>query len=445
MRAALLLALLAAAPSAGWARAGGGDDYSSGSSDSGSSYSSDSGSSYSSDSSYSSSSGGAGAAVQMPDWLAYVLLAVIVLLLLMLVWMVIVSIVKGPPPRLEERDRRAAAFLAVQRAWSDGDMTPVARHLSDGVFERFQTLLAMNKADGKVNVVSDVSISACEAAYEGKDGGWERADLRITAGCLDVYLDLDRRHKLKGGQTWFTEYWGFLRRTGAKEPGAELPEHACPNCGQAVAVNRTAVCPNCKSWLNSGEHDWVLAEITQQDEWSEWDAQSHGSALAPLRRSDPELSAQELEDRASALFWRWQACLVERSPTRLEGVATPELLAALPAQGLGKHRFYDVGVGGVSVRQAAEAGGTQTVRVSVKWRGRRGDSGGSVLSRTFLTFSRKAGVLTLVKAGLRSLHCAGCGAAQEPAQAVCGQCGRAFNDPALGWVLSGLETVEERG
>lgn len=437
MRGLLLTALLFASAGAAWGRAGGGDNYGSGSSDSGSSYSSyssDSGSSYSSDSS-SSSSGGPAADVTLEAVLSGLAFAIVVVTVL-----VAVAVAKrGPPP---EVDRRAAVFLAVQQAWSNGDMTPVCRHLSDGVFERFQTLLAMNKADGKVNVVSDVSITGCEIAYEGQDGAWERADLRISAGCVDVYYDSKTQRKDKGGQTWFTEYWGFLRRTGAKAPGPDLPEQACPNCGASVPASRAAVCAHCKSWLNSGEHDWVLAEITQQDEWSEWDAQSHGTLLAPLRRTDPDLSAQELEDRASALFWRWQACLVERSPARLEGVATPELLAALPSQGLGARRFHDVGVGRVSVQHAAEAGGTQTVRVSVKWRGKEASSGEAALRRTLLTFSRKAGVLTLPKAGLRSLHCSGCGAAQEQAKPVCVQCGRALNDPALGWVLSGLEALD---
>lgn len=438
----LLTALLFASAGAAWGRAGGGDNYDSGSSDSDSSYSSyssDSGSSYSSDSSHSSSSGGGPAADVPPEAVLAGLAFAVVVLIVMLA---VVKATRGPPP---QKDRREAVFLAVQQAWSNGDMTPVCRHLSDGVFERFQTLLAMNKADGKVNVVSDVAITDCEVAYEGQDGGWERADLRFSAGCVDVYFDSKTRRKDKGGQTWFTEYWGFLRRTGAKGPSPDRPDQACPNCGASVPASRAAVCAHCKSWLNSGEHDWVLAEVTQQDEWSEWDAQAHGTVLAPLRRTDPDLSAQELEDRASAIFWRWQACLVERSPARLEGVATPELLAALPTQGLGERRFHDVGVGRVSVVHAAEEGGTQTARVSVKWRGKEASSGEAALRRTVLAFSRKAGVLTLAKAGLRALHCSGCGAAQEEAKPVCVQCGRAFNDPALGWVLSGLETLKERG
>ena len=63
-------------------------------------------------------------------------------------------------------------------------------------------------------------------------------------------------------------YFRSLRRPGAKtlaRPG--LLEGHCPSCGASLPIADAAQCAACKSWVNSGEHDWVLVTITQASEW----------------------------------------------------------------------------------------------------------------------------------------------------------------------------------
>jgi len=62
----------------------------------------------------------------------------------------------------------------------------------------------------------------------------------------------------------FYEVWSFARRVGAQTlaKGGSL-EGRCPECGADVPPAETVRCEFCKAIVNSGLHDWVLAEITQ--------------------------------------------------------------------------------------------------------------------------------------------------------------------------------------
>ena len=69
----------------------------------------------------------------------------------------------------------------------------------------------------------------------------------------------------------YEEVWSFLRKRGSKSKnGVPALEGRCPNCGADLPVSDVVRCEYCKAVVNSGEHDWVLAEITQPEEWRPW-------------------------------------------------------------------------------------------------------------------------------------------------------------------------------
>ncbi|TBR26462.1 hypothetical protein EPO15_00125 [bacterium] len=466
----LLGALALAAPRALLARGGGGDSYSGGSrSSSGGSYSSDR--SYSSESSprSGSSSGGGGGfrlmtAAEVRTWLKFMggLLSLVI---------VFGGLVAAADARAAASRRRAAAaarqaaaaalqelrsrdprfspeaFLAraeavfkkVQEAWSEGDMTPVVHLLSDGVFERFQLLLELQRREGRRNAVDQVRVHQCSVAQMRPGARYDVIDVRIDAACRDRYLSVKGGKLLKESSERFQEYWGFVRSAAARTKAAPAEGH-CPNCGSALAVNDSAVCPQCKSWVDSGEFDWVVAEITQS---SAWRAGAARDGLKTLP-ADPETTVQGLEDRASMLFWRWQRCLSDAKPAALEGWCTEAGLRSVMASGVGKFRYEDCGVGAVTVSRSAVKGGLEQVEVRVRWAGRRAKNGSkpgkSKRRATVIALARNAGVRAVPHASLRSAHCAGCGAAILPAGVVCAHCGQGFRDPAAGWVVTALKT-----
>ncbi len=332
------------------------------------------------------------------------------------------------------------AFLKVQQAWSGQDMAPARAFISDGVMERFTIQLEMQKADGKRNIMDAVKVEGSRMLEVESDRFFDTLHVRISASAIDKEVSLKDGALIFGSNepSGFAEIWSFVRRPGAKtlkNPG--LLEGFCPSCGAPLPIADAAQCLTCKTWVNSGEFDWVLCEITQEEEWGVRGAGDDVPGFKELSAADPGLSTQFLEDRASVAFWRWQWAMEQKSAAPMRSVATESFCKAMTADG---SRFRDAAVGTVEV-QAFEAG-TQldSAHVMVKWSGEwfdaAGASQGQVLRQHVIVFGRKAGVKTDARAGLRSARCAACGA--PPArrdQAACEYCGASFNDGSRQWTV----------
>ncbi|MFA5138002.1 MAG: TIM44-like domain-containing protein [Elusimicrobiota bacterium] len=351
-------------------------------------------------------------------------------------------------------ERAKRAFLAVQKAWSDGDMAPARAFVSDGIMERFTILLDQQRGDGIRNLMDQVRVIEARILQASAGPRCHALHVSFHASAVDQYFSIKTRERVRGLPTpqEFVEVWSFLRRPGAKtlqRPG--LIEGACPNCGAALELADAARCSSCGNWVNSGEYDWVLSEITQSCEW----AARHDCGMQgfdALAESDPWLDAQFLEDRASVAFWRWQQALRLGDPAPLRCVATEAFCRGFSAEPAEKRRHYrDPAVGCVEVLAFETAGGREYCHAMVRWSGRehRASAGPrtpgiQVLCEHVFVLERRQGVKTDMRAGLSSLRCASCGA--PPSQrdaAACGQCGTPFNDGSRGWVLSRMVSLHD--
>jgi hypothetical protein len=64
----------------------------------------------------------------------------------------------------------------------------------------------------------------------------------------------------------YSEYWTLIR--GAATRGAPRSDKSCPNCGAALAVSMAGLCEHCGAKITSGDFDWVLSKIEQDDSYS---------------------------------------------------------------------------------------------------------------------------------------------------------------------------------
>jgi len=224
--------------------------------------------------------------------------------------------------------RAQKAFLKIQQAWSAGDMTPARSFVSDGVMVRFAIQLEMNQADGKRNKVDQVRILDSEILEVESDQHFDALHVRVRASAVDQ--DFDKDGSVSGGSSTpaeFEEVWTFLRRPGAKTLGRPgLIEGCCPNCGAPLPLLDAARCDQCKSWVNTGEFDWVLSEITQACEWTPRDPELEVPGLVSATEADPDLNVQFLEERGAVAFWRWQQALSNHDVAPLKCMAPPDFL-----------------------------------------------------------------------------------------------------------------------
>ena len=92
--------------------------------------------------------------------------------------------------------------------------------------------------------------------------------MRIGAQGYDYTVDESGRvvSGSKSNLRHWSEYWTFIRNRNAK-PAAARADLNCPNCGAPLKVNNAGVCEFCGGKITSGEFDWVLSRIEQDESY----------------------------------------------------------------------------------------------------------------------------------------------------------------------------------
>jgi tellurite resistance protein len=359
-------------------------------------------------------------------------------------------------------DHAKALFLRVQAAWSAGALAPVRADLSDATFRRLDVQLRLLQLQGVRNVTADVAVLGLEVVGLEQTSAFDTLHVRVRAQARDLDVPAampaeeaqQRVHRVAAEP--FVEVWSFVRRPGvqSKQRG---PNEAgrCPSCGAPFDGGAAGNCSYCRAIVNSGSYDWVLAEITQESEAGAGPGSVPG--LEALRATDPALSLEVLEDRASLLFWTWVDAQSRARPGALAKVATASFVAELQAdvealRNRGRSRaFLQCAVGSVDVLAIDSGPETTHAAVEIRWSARMGvvatGSAPGTLpvlpQRWVFTLERKAAVRTDADRGMATARCGNCGAPlTDSLEPTCEHCGAALNDGAHDWVLAQAEPYE---
>src|SRR5258708_18258371 len=234
----------------------------------------------------------------------------------------------------------------------------------------------MQGALGYRNQLDAVEIRQARIAAAASDGQFDTIHVEFRAAADDYRVDLESGQRVAADAVpqEFIEYWSFHRRPGAQtlaKPGS-LEGH-CPHCGAPLEITDIAQCGSCKSIVNSGQYDWVLAEITQVQEWRVPEVEAAVPGLSDLKAADPAFSAQHVEDRVSVMFWRLPAAGFFGDAAYAAPVTDPRYLSEIAKAVTSPMRRYyqDAAVGkveGVGARHDAEAA-FDRLSVAVRWSG----------------------------------------------------------------------------
>jgi hypothetical protein len=336
-------------------------------------------------------------------------------------------------------ERAKSVMAKVNEAWVAGAMGPARRHISDGVYVRFQTQLQLLKVQGLRNAMADWSVVGCELLTAESDAKWDAVHVKMVgqARDADVPASLSAPQAAEKAKhaplVRYEEVWSFLRRRGSKSKnGLPALEGHCPNCGADLPVSDVVRCEYCKAVVNSGEHDWVLAEITQPEEWRPFMTNAEIGGLAELQARDPAVSRQELEDRASVVFWKWIDARVTGSRVRLERFclkpgAPPADRAALAQVAVGSSELVNVAPG---------QDGFDHIEVELVWSA--SENGGQPVNQTSRVVLARAADATS-KGGLNSLDCPNCrGPLADSDLAKCNFCGEPLAGGKNEWSLEAV-------
>lgn len=348
-------------------------------------------------------------------------------------------------------DKVRQVEVAVQDAWTRADMRPVRTFLSDGLLRRFETHLSVMRHQGLRNAMADHQVLEAQIHAVEQDQHFDTLHVAIRAAARDVEVDASLSYEdalklaAKAKREEWTEVWSFLRRPGTKTlAGGGAVEGYCPNCGAPIEVGQATRCDHCQALINSGEYDWVLAEITQTIEWR---PSSTGAVpgLDQLAARDPAFNRQAAEDRASYVFWRWVEARVLATARPLAKCATPEFHALIADQvKAGGAQMFKTAVGSVDLVacEPGPEGGRDRIHVKMLWSSAVSNRAAPSPAANVISLSRKAG--SADDGSLSHARCPEChGPLTENDSPECEYCGANLAAGDKEWVLDNVLRPEE--
>jgi uncharacterized tellurite resistance protein B-like protein/endogenous inhibitor of DNA gyrase (YacG/DUF329 family) len=315
----------------------------------------------------------------------------------------------------------------------------------------------MQKAENKRNRMKNVEIRSREIVSVNCDQAFNTIHVRFVASAISYDEDLDTRKRVGGNSDQspitFTEVWSFSRRPGVHtNPESSVLQGNCPNCGGPLEIVDKSQCPFCESIVNSGQHDWVLAEITQDSEWVIPTAKAEIQGWPALTSSDPGLNFQHIEDRASVIFWRCLMAVYFENFTYAAPVLSNTRHDVPKSWRLPTGQFWrGPAVGVVEVTHAQPATDEDPfdrIHVTVRWSARpaAGDRrnprnlGQQRIYTHIMALKRKAGVKSRIEHTFSSLSCPSCGSPIDVGgKSDCEFCGATLNDGSQDWVLEDVK------
>jgi hypothetical protein len=164
--------------------------------------------------------------------------------------------------------RARLIFNELQAAWSMLNWERARPHETDNIFQMHRYWIDAYQRQGLRNALDQCQITAMQPVKIKEDAFYNAITLRIFAQGYDYTVDKNGRvvaGSNKNLRQW-SEYWTFVRSSKAK-PTPARADLNCPNCGAALKVNAAGICEFCGGKITSGEFDWVLSKIEQDESY----------------------------------------------------------------------------------------------------------------------------------------------------------------------------------
>ncbi|MDX1960693.1 MAG: TIM44-like domain-containing protein [Leptospiraceae bacterium] len=330
-------------------------------------------------------------------------------------------------------------------AWVNNKMSVVRNLISSGVYNRFKIQLGLMKSDKVQNVMSDWFLSNVFLHSFAKDKDYETVHVQIQAYARDANLSTDlsksevEKFISSTPQTYYSEIWSFVRKLNAPtREGKNLLEGNCPNCGAPILeLGESNQCKYCKSIVNSGEYDWVLAEITQIEEWKTDREEIDLHEIIELSKINPMVSKQIIEDRASYLFWLW----VEGRRVGDLSPLSRDISKNFLNYKFKKSSLHDVAVGAVELNSIQQQGDDFLAEVLVLWSAAH--QLGANPEHKENKFHLRLPKSITKNSGLSENSCLSCGAPYpDSGTSNCAYCGADVPSTVSDWLLDQVTKVQ---
>jgi len=156
----------------------------------------------------------------------------------------------------------------LNQAWSNLDLATARPFVSDGLFDYLQYWIGAYKQQGLRNVLEEMRLYHWTYARIIRDKYFDSLTVRIWGTGRDYTVESASGKKVSGSsrrERNYTEYWTLIRSASRK--GEVMAEKNCPSCGADMKISMAGDCEYCGTHITSGEFDWVLSKIEQDDSY----------------------------------------------------------------------------------------------------------------------------------------------------------------------------------
>lgn len=164
--------------------------------------------------------------------------------------------------------RVGLVFQEFHAGWVGRDPARVRPFVSDNFFQSQLYWIDLYRAARCINRTDGARITRIELASATTDAYFDAVTVRVHATGLDYTISEDGK-LLSGSKTTprpYTEYWTLIR--GAQKKQTDKGERQCPSCGAPLSINMAGNCQYCGVKVTSGEYDWVLSRIEQDEAYT---------------------------------------------------------------------------------------------------------------------------------------------------------------------------------
>ncbi len=164
--------------------------------------------------------------------------------------------------------RIALTFNELQVGWSNRDLSRVRPYVSDNLYQSQAYWIDLYLQARARNVTEGAQITRIDLANVVRDKWYDAITVRLFATSTDYTIGDDGK-LLSGNKSRkraYSEYWTFIRGAGKTGPTKTTPN--CPSCGAPLQINQAGACAYCNVKVTTGEFDWVLSRIEQDDSYT---------------------------------------------------------------------------------------------------------------------------------------------------------------------------------
>jgi uncharacterized Zn finger protein (UPF0148 family) len=351
------------------------------------------------------------------------------------------------------------AFMGIQKAWSEKNISKARRFISDGVNQRFLTQIEMMGILKQTNIISDIEIDNIWIDKIESDGEFDIIHAGISAYANDIFKSELSKSLNTDVSEDFIEYWSFIRKKSSKNKDL-YGTVECPNCKAPLDGKNSDVvkCTFCGTLLNNGDYDWILSEITQANDYAASRTSKrkldHVASEIAKKAFEEESSIQLIEDKASNAYLQIISAESTNSYDRVKRFISDAYSNKLSSLKTNETTAYNrlflndvslIGAGKtdtdnllyISIRSSFQ-------RIKILEKNRISKIDPFVVSKTEVLIFKKEINGGKSKGSLYAGSCPACGGAVEDELATkCSYCGTAYNRGSKDWVVKDIISMEE--